>query len=64
MISRGEIIKLMIGLVCEKEGEVNGDWGFWLRQLGSPCYQTGRQQWGKSKLERKNDECCFSMLTD
>ena len=33
-ISQGKMIKLMIESVCEKEGEVNGDSDFWLRQLG------------------------------
>ena len=43
-VSQGKTIKLMIGLVCEKEGEVNGDSDFWLRQLGGRSMAIRRGQ--------------------
>lgn len=65
-ISQGKMIKLMIGLVCEKEGEVNGDSDFWLRQLGgrSMAIRLGDNCGEIAGLREKNDDCCFNMLTN
>lgn len=65
-ISQGKTIKLMIGLVCEKEEEVNGDSDFWLRQLGgrSMAIRRGHNHGEIAGLREKNDDCCCNMLTD
>ena len=49
-ISQGKTIKLMIGLVCEKEGEVNGDSDFWLRQLVPLTWEFGKITRDKLRL--------------